>query len=258
MKQPQDMHDLFASCEVAQPELAERARVFRSRTSRPIHISGYDRKVQDFYATPDWVTEALLRHVQFRGRVWEPCCGTGAITTVLQRHGYSVTSTDIADHGFGAPGVDFFSSQAVPEGCRALVTNPPYGRNTPSRKGREKSAMAMLRFVDHALRLTESVQWQLALLVRFQWVAGHRAAALTPKGGPPALPGWQQKFDVYGGHPPEKLATVSQPAHGGEFLVDEHAHRGSPIQAGSGRRRLGSLHAQKSGLSACGTSASLS
>jgi len=28
---------------------------------------------------PDWVTEALLRHVQFRGRVWEPCCGTGAI-----------------------------------------------------------------------------------------------------------------------------------------------------------------------------------
>jgi methylase of polypeptide subunit release factors len=61
------------------------------RSSRPIHISGYDRKVHDLYATPDWVTEALLRHVQFRGRVWEPCCGTGAITTVLQRHGDQVT-----------------------------------------------------------------------------------------------------------------------------------------------------------------------
>ena len=69
------------------------------------------------------------------------------------------------------------SCQAVPEGCRALVTNPPYGTNTPSQKGQEKSSTAMLRFVDHALRLTGSVQGQFALLVRFQWVAGQRAAA---------------------------------------------------------------------------------
>ncbi len=132
------MDDLFALSEVVEPELAERARMAGTSSassiyiSRSIHSSGYDRRVLDFYATPDWVTEALLRHVQFRGRVWEPCCGTGAITTVLQRHGYDVTSTDITDHGFGAPGVDFLSCQAVPEGCRALVTNPPYGTNTPS------------------------------------------------------------------------------------------------------------------------------
>ena len=42
--------------------------------------------------------------------------------------------------------------------------------------------MAMLRFVDHALRLTGSMQGQLALLVRFQWVAGQRAAALMSAG----------------------------------------------------------------------------
>jgi hypothetical protein len=190
MKRPQDTPDLFALKEMADPEVAERVRMPRTsavssthyHTSRPIHYSGYDRKVLDFYATPDWVTEALLRHVQFRGRVWEPCCGTGAITTVLQRHGYDVTSTDIADRGFGASGVDFLLCHTVPEGCRALVTNPPYGTDTPSHKGREKSAMAMLRFVDHALRLTGSVQGQLALLVRFQWVAGKRAAALMSAG----------------------------------------------------------------------------
>src|SRR5205823_8611581 len=170
-------------------ELADRDQVAPTSTakaghiSRAIHRSGYDRRYHDFYATPDWVTEALLGHVQFRGRVWEPCCGTGAITSVLQRHGYEVTSTDIADHGFGTPGVDFLSCQAVPEGCRALVTNPPYGANTPSDKGPEKSSMAMLRFVDHALRLTGSMmQGQLALLVRFQWVAGQRAAALMSAG----------------------------------------------------------------------------
>ena len=96
MKRPQDMHDLFALSEAADAELTERA-ANSIHSSRSIHSSGYDRKVLDFYATPDWVTEALLRNVQFRGRVWEPCCGTGAITTVLQRHGYDVTSTDIRD-----------------------------------------------------------------------------------------------------------------------------------------------------------------
>ena len=188
MKRPQDTPDLSTLNEMAEPQLAERVRMPRTsaassiHTSRPIHSSGYDRKVLDFYATPDWVTEALLRHVQFRARVWEPCCGTGAITGVLKRHGYDVISTDITDHGFGTPGVDFLSCQGMPDGCRALVTNPPYGTNAPSQNGQEKSSMAMLRFVDHALRLTESVQGQLALLVRFQWVAGQRAAALMSAG----------------------------------------------------------------------------
>ena len=171
------MRDLFAQGEAAEPEAVARARALRVRVSRPIHISGYDRKVGDFYATPDWVTEALLRHVQFRGRVWEPCCGGGAITTVMERRGYDVTSTDIADHGFGTPGIDFLSCQAVPNGCRSIVTNPPYG-DVRSLKGQERSALAMLRFVEHALRLTESAQGQLALLVRFQWIAGKRASAL--------------------------------------------------------------------------------
>ena len=171
------MGDLFARSGAEEPGPARRARAPQTRLARPTHISGYHRTARDFYATPEWVTEALLRHVRFRGRVWEPCCGAGAITTVMQRRGYDVTSTDIADHGFGAPGVDFFSCKTMPEGCRAIVTNPPYG-GARSLEGQEKSAASMLRFVDHALRLTESVQGQLALLVRLQWIAGKRAAAL--------------------------------------------------------------------------------
>ncbi len=176
---PRGVGDLVAQGEAAGTEAVARARALR--VSRPIHISGYNRKVGDFYATPDWVTEALLRHVQFRGRVWEPCCGGGAITTVMQRRGYDVTSTDIANHGFGAPGIDFLSCQAVPDGCRSIVTNPPYG-DVRSLKGQERPALAMLRFVEHALRLTESAQGQLALLVRFQWIAGKRASALMSAG----------------------------------------------------------------------------
>ena len=225
MKRPQDMHDLFAIGEVAEPEPVDSVRMpptssaSSSHISRSIHSSGFDRRVHDFYATPNWVTEALLRHVQFRGRVWEPCCGTGAITTVLQRHGYDVTSSDITDHGFGTPGVDFLSCQAVPAGCRALVTNPPYGTNTPSHKGQEKSSTAMLRFVNHALWLTGSVQGQLALLVRFQWVAGQRAAALMSAGPFAAVIALTHRIQWFDrGH----ATNISQHHHA--WVVFDHAH----------------------------------
>ncbi len=152
------------------------------------------------------------------GEFWEPCCGAGAITTVMQRRGYDVTSTDIADHGFGTPGVDFLSCQTVPEGCRAIVTNPPYG-DVRSLKGKEKSPMAMLRFVEHALRLTESVQGQLALLVRFQWIAGKRASALMSAGPFAAVVALTQR--IYWFNMGEET-NISQHHHA--WVVFDHAH----------------------------------
>jgi hypothetical protein len=143
--------------------------------TRAIHVSGYDRQGRDFYTTPDWVTEALLQHVGFRGPVWEPCCGDGAMSKVLAKHNYSVISTDIAERGFGTSGVDFLACRSVPEGCRSIVTNPPYG-DTGSHKGQARSSVAMLAFLRHSLKLAASVQGQLALLVRLQWIAGRRAA----------------------------------------------------------------------------------
>ena len=144
---------------------------------RAIHWSGYDRTGLDFYATPPWVTEALLRHVRLRGPVWEPCCGDGAMSAVLAAHGNQVVSTDLFDRGFGTPGVDFLACRTVPGGCRSIVTNPPYG-DSGSHAGQTRSPAAMLGFLRHALLLTASVQGQLALLVRLQWIAGRRAAEL--------------------------------------------------------------------------------
>ena len=112
----------------------------READHRAIHVSGYDREGRDFYATPVWVTEALLRHVRFRGSVWEPCCGDGAMSTVLTAHGYSVVSTDIAAHCFGTPNIDFLACGNMPTGCRSIVTNPPYG-DTGSHKGQAKFAV---------------------------------------------------------------------------------------------------------------------
>ncbi len=142
---------------------------------RAIHVSGYERTKQDFYATPEWVTEALLHHVTLRGTVWEPCCGTGAMSQVMEARGYRVHSTDIMDRGFGRGGVDFLECDTVPAGCRSIVTNPPYGESG-TQVGQSRSPTAMRNFLRHALTLTESVQGQLALLVRLQWIAGRRVA----------------------------------------------------------------------------------
>lgn len=145
-----------------------------------VDVPDYDRLGRDFYATPAWVTEALLRHVRFRGAIWEPCCGTGAMSTVLAAQGYEVVSTDIADRGFGEAGLDFLQCATMPKSCRAIVTNPPCG-DAGSPFGQDKSSVAMLRFARHALSLAAAAQGQLALLVRLQWAAGLRAGSLAPQ-----------------------------------------------------------------------------
>lgn len=161
---------------LAEPDTPS-VRALRRAARRAIHVSGYEREGKDFYATPDWVTEALLQHVRLRGLVWEPCCGSGAMSSILGAHGYEVVSSDIADRGFGTAGVDFLACREVPNGCRSIVTNPPYG-DTGSHREQRRSSAAMLDFLRHALELTASVQGQLALLVRLQWTAGRRAAEI--------------------------------------------------------------------------------
>jgi hypothetical protein len=126
---------------------------------RPIHISDFNRRGRDFYATPNWVTEALFQRFKFRGPIWEPCCGAGAMSTVLAAHGYQVVSTDIADYGFGTPGVDFLASRSVREGCRSIITNPPYGE-AAVHEGQTRSPKAMIDFLRHALAITATVQSQ--------------------------------------------------------------------------------------------------
>ena len=194
-----------------------------STPPRAIHRSGYNRENRDFYATPAWVSEALLRHVQLHGPVWEPCCGDGAMARVLIAGGYDVVASDIAERGFGTPGVDFLTCQAVPGGCRSIVTNPPYG-DTGSHVGQTKSPVAMPNFVRHALRLTESVQGQLALLVRLNWIAGRRAAetlSAAPFAAVVILSPRVHWFDLG--------EDTNTPQHYHAWVVFDHAHpKGQP------------------------------
>ncbi len=82
-----------------------------------------DREGADFYPTPAWATYALLGHEAFEGDIWEPACGDGAISDVLQMSGYRVFSSDLFDRGYGKPNTDFLASDQRAEN---IITNPPY------------------------------------------------------------------------------------------------------------------------------------
>lgn len=77
----------------------------------------------DFFPTPAWATHALIDNEDFHGSIWEPACGDGAMSRVLETTGNKIISSDLYDRGFGEAGHDFLKS------CRRapnIVTNPPY------------------------------------------------------------------------------------------------------------------------------------
>lgn len=84
------------------------------------------RRKDDFYPTPPEATRALLPLIaHWPLHVWEPCCGDGAISRVLEREGnFTVHSTDLVDRGYGTGGHDFFKAEASI--AETIVTNPPF------------------------------------------------------------------------------------------------------------------------------------
>lgn len=55
------------------------------------------RRQDDFYRTPRWMTEALLRRLRlhFNWTLFEPAAGDGAIVTPLRARGYRVVTNDL-------------------------------------------------------------------------------------------------------------------------------------------------------------------
>ena len=81
------------------------------------------REVDDFYPTPSYVVEALLKRELFTGNIWECACGDGAISEVFINNGFDeVISTDLVYRGYGEQ-MDFLQSDLFADN---IVTNPPY------------------------------------------------------------------------------------------------------------------------------------
>jgi hypothetical protein len=109
------------------------------------------RAPYEFYPTPPEATKALLSAEQFDGDIWEPACGDGAIAKELIAQGHRVIATDLVDHGYGTPGLDFLTTE-FPR-AKHIVTNPPYGRGLAD------------KFLKHALNLTAMTGGSVAMLL---------------------------------------------------------------------------------------------
>lgn len=112
-----------------------------------------DRQVDDFYATPRSAIVQLLQVEQFDNVVWEPACGDGAISRVLQETGHAVVSTDLIDRGYGIGGIDFLM-EMKPAGYH-VVTNPPFKLAT-----------------EFARRALELVPGKVAMLLKIGFLEG--------------------------------------------------------------------------------------
>jgi len=81
-----------------------------------------ERDKHDFYPTPAYAVEALLKREKFEGNIWECACGAGDISQVLIEQGYEVYSTDIVNRGYGEQSDFFFN----PNQADNIITNPPF------------------------------------------------------------------------------------------------------------------------------------
>ena len=81
----------------------------------------------DAYFTPPAAVWSLLavEGERIPRRLWEPACGDGAISRVLEAAGYDVLSSDIADYGFGCSGVDYLKAPRR-NSVDGIVTNAPF------------------------------------------------------------------------------------------------------------------------------------
>lgn len=121
-----------------------------------------EREAFDYYATDPKAVEMLLELEQFAPVIWEPACGEGHISKVLQAHGYEVISTDLVYRGFGDPEPLDFLKETL-EGFEGdIITNPPYS--------------AGLEFVQRAL---ESVRpgGKVAMFLKVQFLEGQKRGA---------------------------------------------------------------------------------
>ena len=109
----------------------------------------------DFFPTPAWATHALIDNEEFRGDIWEPACGDGAMSEVLETTGNRVISSDLYHREYGEGDHDFLESwRRAPN----IVTNPPFNaaegfvKSGVQRSERKFALLLRLAFLEGANR----------------------------------------------------------------------------------------------------------
>mgnify|MGYP000844054574 FL=1 len=110
------------------------------------------RPENDFYPTPRIGTTRLMDIEKFTGDIWEPACGDGAMSKVLEEYGHKVFSSDLEPRDYGFQ-LNFLDSTKLL--APNIITNPPF--------------KIMQEFAEHALGLGCN---KLALLGKLAFLEG--------------------------------------------------------------------------------------
>lgn len=144
------------------------------------------RQKADFYSTPWECTQALIDAeksvLDINIGIWEPACGTGAMSRVLEEAGFSVRSTDLHDRGYGEEECDFLGTTEALAPC--IITNPPFSLSA--------------RFILHALG-TLRVRYLALILKSTYWHTAKRISLIETHSPARIFPmGWRPDFDGRG------------------------------------------------------------
>lgn len=149
----------------------------------------WERKPADLYPTPVDGTECVIpalqviaeyheHHCGSRPRVWEPACGDGRMSRVLEWHGFDVLSTDLRETpGYGIGGVDFLKSHErtmgwhPPDDIDLIVSNPPFSLA-------ELFIRQALTYTPNVAMLLKATYWNAAS--RLPFFNEHRPAFVLP------------------------------------------------------------------------------
>ena len=128
-----------------------------------------ERQNEDYYATDPIAIEKLCDVHNFHKQIWEPACGEGHLSKVLEARGYDVSSTDIIYRGYGEPESYNFLTSDESDLHEDIITNPPY-----------KYA---LEFVKKALEII-SDGYEVAFLLKIQFLEGKKRQQFFLKNPP--------------------------------------------------------------------------
>lgn len=140
-----------------------------SRTLGASNHTDKERAEHDYYATEPKAVEMLLEMETFAPVIWEPACGEGHISKVLQAHGHEVISTDLIYRGFGDPEPLNFLEETLDNFEGDIITNPPYN--------------VALEFIQKALDSVR-VGRKVAMLLKIQFLEGKRRETFFKKTPP--------------------------------------------------------------------------
>lgn len=122
------------------------------------HSSEPGRPEADFYRTCPEAVMSLLAVETFDGPIWEPACGDGAISEILQTADLEVYSSDLYDYGYGDETNRDFLTSTAPEGVMNIITNPPFKLSA--------------EFAQRGAEIVKKTRGKLALLNRLLWLEG--------------------------------------------------------------------------------------